>query len=90
MFVHIKGVGLLGEIVIRMAYIEAEMEKRKGQVAAAKAEGKPEIHFDPQAELERLAERYKLDMASKKDEEGDVTNSMGMLTSIPEVDLGME
>lgn len=73
----------------RMAYIEREMEKRKGQVAAAAAEGKPDIHFDPQAELERLRERYKLDLA-KKDEEGDVTNSMGMLTSIPEFDLGME
>lgn len=67
------------------------MEKRRGQAEASAAQGNPEP-FDPQAELYRLAERYKLDMEAKKDadEEGDVTNSMGMLTSIPEVDLGME
>jgi hypothetical protein len=68
------------------------MEKRRGQAAQAEAEGRPEP-FDMEAELYRLAERYKLDMEEKKagiDDEGDVTNSMGMLTSIPEVDLGME
>ncbi|KAK1924900.1 hepatocellular carcinoma-associated antigen 59-domain-containing protein [Papiliotrema laurentii] len=75
-----------------LAYIEREMEKRRGQAAQAEAEGRPEP-FDMEAELYRLAERYKLDMEEKKagiDDEGDVTNSMGMLTSIPEVDLGME
>ena len=77
--------------MIRLAFIEREMEKKRGQVAKAEAEGRSEP-FDPQAELYRLAERYKLDNEEKKvgGEEGDVTNSMGMLTSIPEVDLGME
>ena len=74
-----------------MAYIEKEMEKRRGQVAKAAEEGKLQ-EFDPQAELYKIAERYKLE-AAKKDEEGEegnLTSSMGMLTSIPEVDLGME
>lgn len=35
--------------------------------------------------------KYKLDKkVVKETEEGSVTNSLGMLTSIPEVDLGME
>jgi len=67
------------------------MEKRRGQAESAVANGKEPVAFDPQEELYRLAERYKLDKEEiKKDEEGDVTTSMGMLTSIPEVDLGME
>jgi len=74
-----------------LAYIEREMEKRRGQAESAAAEGKEPIPFDPQEELYRLAEKYKLDKEeAKKTEEGDVTTSMGMLTSIPEVDLGME
>jgi hypothetical protein len=46
--------------------------------------------YDPQEELFRIVEKYKLDVAKKETEEGSVTNSLGMLTSIPEVDLGME
>jgi len=67
------------------------MEKRRGQSESAIAEGKEPIPFDAEEELYKLAERYKLDKEEiKKNEEGDVTTSMGMLTSIPEVDLGME
>lgn len=40
---------------------------------------------DPYAELFRLSKA-----AQKKEEEGNVTNSLAMLTAIPEVDLGME
>ena len=44
---------------------------------------------DPYAELFRLTDKYKAN-AQKKEEEGNVTNSLAMLTAIPEVDLGME
>ena len=74
----------------RLAYIESEMEKRRGQAALDAKNGKVEP-FDPQAELYKVAERYKVEaQKQKEDEEGNVTNSLGMLTSIPEVDLGME
>jgi hypothetical protein len=37
-----------------------------------------------------MAAKYQWDMEKVEEEEGNVTNSMGMLTSIPEMDLGME
>jgi hypothetical protein len=43
---------------------------------------------DPQEELYRISDRWKVD--KKAADEGNVTNSMAMLTAIPEVDLGME
>jgi hypothetical protein len=49
--------------------------------------------LDPQSELYRVPERFKIEarmVQAREDEEGNVTNSVGMLTSIPEVDLGME
>lgn len=65
------------------------MAKRKG--AHMSGETKEEGPFDPQAELYKMAQQYKWDIGKRSTgEEGDVTNSMGMLTSIPEVDLGME
>ena len=71
-----------------MAYIESELRKRRGHFAV---DGKHEATYDPQAELYEIAERYKIEQKKKgEDEEGNVTNSLGMLTSIPEVDLGME
>ena len=45
---------------------------------------------DPYAELFRITDRYKMNPETKEQEEGSVTNSMAMLTAIPEVDLGME
>ncbi|GLB34135.1 putative hepatocellular carcinoma-associated antigen 59 [Lyophyllum shimeji] len=45
---------------------------------------------DPQEELYRLADKWKTDRQKKPGEEGSVTNSMTMLTAIPEVDLGMD
>ncbi|AFR93368.1 hypothetical protein J008_01241 [Cryptococcus neoformans] len=73
-----------------MAYIEAELAKRRGQAAATTDESALEDN-DPQAELYRIAEKYQFETRKKKaDDEGNVTNSLGMLTSIPEVDLGMD
>ncbi|TYJ56626.1 hypothetical protein B9479_002718 [Cryptococcus floricola] len=74
------------------AFIENELAKRRGQAAATTSEN-PEP-YDPQAELYKIAEKYQQLETSKKkkvdDDEGNVTNSLGMLTSIPEVDLGMD
>jgi hypothetical protein len=76
----------------RMAYIETELAKRRGQSGVDSSdkadEDKP---FDPQAELFQIAEKYRIEKKRTVDEEeGNVTTSLGMLTSIPEVDLGME
>nr|KIR46536.1 hypothetical protein I312_04023 [Cryptococcus bacillisporus CA1280] len=73
-----------------MAYIETELAKRRGQAAAPTDKSTVEDN-DPQAELYRIAEKYQFETKKKKaDDEGNVTNSLGMLTSIPEVDLGMD
>ncbi len=69
-----------------MAYIEENMKLRKGAKEEVKTEEGP---ADPYAEVFRqTTEKYKA--ATKKEEEGNVTNSLAMLTAIPEVDLGME
>jgi len=64
-----------------MAYIEENMKVRRGEVSA---EGTEDTSTDPYAELFEKSGR------SKEKEEGNVTNSLAMLTAIPEVDLGME
>ena len=76
-------------VAFRLAYIEEELKKRQGNVAKEGEEvAKP---YDPQAELYRVPERFnQLPPIKSEDEEGNVTNSLGMLTAIPEVDLGME
>jgi hypothetical protein len=72
----------------RLAYIEGEMEKRRGMSAPEATKPEP---FDPQAELYKISDKYNVQARKIKEaEEGNVTNSLGMLTSIPEVDLGME
>lgn len=63
------------------------MAKRKGK---AEKEGRSLEPLDPQSELYKMAAKYQWDMEKVEEEEGNVTNSMGMLTSIPEMDLGME
>lgn len=63
------------------------MAKRRGGLATSSAP--VDEAFDPYEELYKMANKYEWD-ATKKVEDGNVTNSMGMLTSIPEVDLGME
>ncbi|KAI0065712.1 hypothetical protein BV25DRAFT_1797810 [Artomyces pyxidatus] len=64
-----------------MEYIEENMKLRRGQQDAQKDD-------QPQDDLYRLSDKYKLE--KKPAEEGSVTNSLSMLTAIPEVDLGMD
>ncbi|OCF55769.1 hypothetical protein L486_06520 [Kwoniella mangroviensis CBS 10435] len=81
-----------------MAYIEAELAKKRGESSTTDKDGningKHNEKYDPQAELYKIAERYQViegkNKTKKIDDEGNVTNSLGMLTSIPEVDLGMD
>lgn len=64
-----------------MAYIEENMRLKRG----VKEESKKD-----QGPLDPLAELFRKKAEEKGQEEGNVTNSLGMLTAIPEVDLGME
>lgn len=66
-----------------LAFIEKEMAKRKGDGLVSEQKEDE----DPEAVLFALAERYRHE---KKLEEGNVTNSAGMLSAVSEVDLGME
>ena len=69
-----------------MAYIEEQMQKRYQKTHTK--DNFDDQPFDPKEEL------YRITTAQKKQQitadEGNVTNSMKMLTAIPEVDLGME
>lgn len=67
-----------------MAYIEENMQKRKGAQTVDGAQGPA----DPYAELHTLTQRYTQNKSPQ--EEGSVAGSLSMLTAIPEVDLGME
>jgi len=64
-----------------MAYIEENMKIRRGE---ATTEDTGDTSTDPYAELFEKSKR------SQEKEEGNVTNSLAMLTAIPEVDLGMD
>lgn len=72
--------------IYRMAYIEENLRTR------ARPKGdEPTKPVDPDDELYAIADRWKVKKALPATEnEGSVTNSMTMLTAIPEVDLGME
>jgi len=67
-----------------MTYIEEQMRKRH-QNGKNQEETEPK-YLDPKEELYRIASASK----DKATEEGNVTNSVKMLTAIPEVDLGMD
>ncbi|KAG8887566.1 hypothetical protein FRB99_004228 [Tulasnella sp. 403] len=69
-----------------MAYIEENMRAIRGESSQAK--GVQEASYDPHAQLYQVDERYKVGKTVL--EEGNVTNSMAMLTAIPEVDLGID
>lgn len=69
-----------------MAYIEENMKLRRGNRDEPERNDGP---LDPYAELFSVPERYKV-KPEREQEEGNVTNSLAMLTAIPEVDLGME
>jgi hypothetical protein len=68
-----------------MAYIEENLKIRSKPREEDNNAVRP---VDPQEELYRISDRWKVD--KKAADEGNVTNSMAMLTAIPEVDLGME
>lgn len=69
-----------------MAYIEENLKAIRGEGSEPKKED--DAPHDPLAQLYQIDDRYKI---QKKDfDEGSVTNSMAMLTAIPEVDLGIE
>lgn len=70
-----------------MAYIEENMKLRRGTKEEPEEDDGP---ADPYAELFRITDRYKKGKEQNERDEGSVTNSMAMLTAIPEVDLGME
>ena len=82
----------------RMAYIEENMKLRRGlaqQSADSSAGGSTSTTAQPGGNVQaqddifsNLDPRYKVQR--KPGEEGNVTNSLSMLTAIPEVDLGME
>lgn len=65
-----------------MAYIEENLMIRRQQQDAAENSSR-----DPSDEFS-LSERWRSE--KKSADEGSVTNSLAMLTAIPEVDLGME
>ncbi|KAI0311027.1 hepatocellular carcinoma-associated antigen 59-domain-containing protein [Amylostereum chailletii] len=67
-----------------MAYIEENMKLRRGQGEDAQNGGPSGSKEDPF----RPSDRFKVE--KKASEEGNVTNSLAMLTAIPEVDLGMD
>ncbi|KAI5119607.1 hypothetical protein M0805_005777 [Coniferiporia weirii] len=71
-----------------MAYIEENMKTRRG-VPEDDGEEESSKPVDPQEELYRFPDKYKT-RNIKPQEEGSVTNSLSMLTAIPEVDLGMD
>ncbi|KAI0677287.1 hepatocellular carcinoma-associated antigen 59-domain-containing protein [Trametes maxima] len=70
-----------------MAYIEENMKLRRGTKEESKTD---DGQADPYAEVFRITEKYKQPTQKKEQEEGNVTNSLAMLTAIPEVDLGMD
>lgn len=81
-----------------MAYIEQEMNKRTGasSLDASSTESIQKAINNPQDQLYAVAEKYRQLQRSIKPEqsqeerEGNVALSAAMLSSIPEVDLGMD
>ena len=71
-----------------MAYIEENLKIRSRP--RDDEDDKDQKPVDPQEALYRLADRWKVEKAKPTPDEGSVTNSVSMLTAIPEVDLGME
>jgi len=71
-----------------MAYIEENLKIRSKPREDSDDEDKAPI--DPQEALYNIADRWKVEKQKLTTDVGSVTNSMTMLTAIPEVDLGME
>lgn len=70
-----------------LAYIEENMKLRLGNQTDDKPNDGP---LDPYAELFKIPDKYNVKQEKKEQDEGSVTNSLAMLTAIPEVDLGMD
>ncbi|KAJ7724859.1 hepatocellular carcinoma-associated antigen 59-domain-containing protein [Mycena metata] len=70
-----------------MAYIEENLKVRGKPRDEDDADKGP---ADPQEALYRIADRWKVDKQKPTPDDGSVTNSLTMLTAIPEVDLGMD
>ncbi|KAF9006658.1 hepatocellular carcinoma-associated antigen 59-domain-containing protein [Cyathus striatus] len=70
-----------------MAYIEENLKIRSRPREEDEDSSKPS---DPREQLFEITERWKVEKQKPTTDEGSVTNSMAMLTAIPEVDLGMD
>ncbi|EEB89643.1 hypothetical protein MPER_12237 [Moniliophthora perniciosa FA553] len=68
-----------------MTYIEEHLKIRSRPKDEEKK--KP---LDPQEALYQVPERWKVEQKKQETDDGSITNSMTMLTAIPEVDLGMD
>jgi hypothetical protein len=76
-----------------MAYIEENMKSRRaGERREASIDALASSNSGGEASTDPLsaADRLKSTAGKKAVEEGSVTNSLAMLTAIPEVDLGLE
>lgn len=82
LFLFILCVPLVLILSTRMAYIEENLRIQRQQQDALETSSR-----DPNDEFS-LSERWKTEKRTA--DEGSVTNSLAMLTAIPEVDLGME
>ncbi|KAF9057875.1 hepatocellular carcinoma-associated antigen 59-domain-containing protein [Panaeolus papilionaceus] len=71
-----------------MAYIEENLKVRS-RPKDEEEEEEPAA-FDPQEALYNIADRWKVEKQKPTTDVGSVTNSLSMLTAIPEVDLGMD
>ncbi|CAG8635325.1 4089_t:CDS:2 [Dentiscutata erythropus] len=75
----------------KMAYIEEEMRKRRGQISVSKNDVEDAEQTDPlnpQDELFQAPDHLRIE--SRPISEGNVQLSTTMLTAIPEVDLGID
>ncbi|KAF8914257.1 hepatocellular carcinoma-associated antigen 59-domain-containing protein [Gymnopilus junonius] len=71
-----------------LAYIEENLKVRSRPRDNSDDEEK--LPLDPQEALYRIEDRWKVEKQKPTTDVGSVTNSMTMLTAIPEVDLGMD
>ncbi|KAF7332405.1 hypothetical protein MKEN_00122300 [Mycena kentingensis (nom. inval.)] len=70
-----------------MAYIEANLTVRGKPIDSDDSKSRP---ADPQEALYTISDRWKVDKSKPTPDGGSLTNSITMLTAIPEVDLGMD
>lgn len=71
-----------------MAYIEENLKVRSRP--REESDDEDNARMDPQEALYNIADRWKVEKQKPTTDVGSVTNSLTMLTAIPEVDLGME